>query len=79
MFSILYMPTIPTQFLFAQVSNASGEMKVTRVANTGTFRKEQLISDDCFILDTAGKIFVWKGKSKGNVELLSLYFSPNIV
>ncbi|XP_075440844.1 macrophage-capping protein-like [Ascaphus truei] len=31
------------------------------------FRKEQLISDDCFILDSAGKIYVWKGK-KANKE-----------
>lgn len=50
-----------------QVSNVTGEMKVTRVADGGTFRKEQLISDDCFILDTAGKIYVWKGK-KANKE-----------
>ncbi|XP_073453100.1 macrophage-capping protein [Aquarana catesbeiana] len=50
-----------------QVSNATGEMKVTRVADGGTFRKEQLISDDCFILDTVGKLYVWKGK-KANKE-----------
>ncbi|XP_018428701.1 PREDICTED: macrophage-capping protein [Nanorana parkeri] len=50
-----------------QVSNATGEVKVTRVADGGTFRKEQLLSDDCFILDTAGKIFVWNGK-KANKE-----------
>ncbi|XP_053548355.1 macrophage-capping protein [Bombina bombina] len=50
-----------------QVSNASGKMQVTRVGEGGTFQKQQLISDDCFILDCAGKIFVWKGK-KANKE-----------
>ncbi|KAM9324958.1 macrophage-capping protein [Gastrophryne carolinensis] len=50
-----------------QVSNASGEMKVTRIADGGILRKEELISDDCFIMDTTGKIYVWKGK-KANKE-----------
>ncbi|XP_068111719.1 macrophage-capping protein [Hyperolius riggenbachi] len=51
-----------------QVSDASGEMKVTRVADGGIFRKEQLLSDDCFILDTAGKLFVWRGKKANKDE-----------
>ncbi|XP_063290342.1 macrophage-capping protein [Pelobates fuscus] len=50
-----------------QVSNASGKMQVTRVGHGGVFQKEQLLSDDCFILDTAGKLYVWKGK-KANKE-----------
>lgn len=62
-FTEVCMATITVQCLFAQVSNATGEMKVTRVADGGTFRKEQLISDDCFILDTVGKLYVWKGNS----------------
>uniref|UniRef100_A0A8C5PQ88 Macrophage-capping protein n=1 Tax=Leptobrachium leishanense TaxID=445787 RepID=A0A8C5PQ88_9ANUR len=50
-----------------QVSNASGQMQVSRVGDGGVFQKEQLLSDDCFIMDTAGKIYVWKGK-KANKE-----------
>ncbi|XP_069608806.1 macrophage-capping protein [Ranitomeya imitator] len=50
-----------------QVSNASGKMQVSRVADGAIFRKVQLISEDCFILDTAGKLYVWKGK-KANKE-----------
>ncbi|XP_075073404.1 macrophage-capping protein [Mixophyes fleayi] len=50
-----------------QVSNATGQMQVSRVGDGGVYRKEQLISDDCFILDTAGKLYVWKGK-KANKE-----------
>ncbi|XP_063814510.1 macrophage-capping protein [Pseudophryne corroboree] len=50
-----------------QVSNASGQMQVSRVGEGGIYRKEQLLSDDCFILDTDRKIYVWKGK-KANKE-----------
>ncbi|KAM4636552.1 macrophage-capping protein-like isoform 1-T2 [Discoglossus pictus] len=50
-----------------QVSNASGKMQVSRVGEGCLFRKEQLITDDCFILDSVGKIYVWKGK-KANKE-----------
>ncbi|XP_056387046.1 macrophage-capping protein isoform X2 [Hyla sarda] len=51
-----------------QVSNASGKMQVSRVADGAVLKKEQLISDDCFILDTAGKIYVWKGKKANREE-----------
>ncbi|XP_053306561.1 macrophage-capping protein [Spea bombifrons] len=49
-----------------QVSNATGQMQVSRIGD-GVYKKEQLISDDCFILDTSGKLYVWKGK-KANKE-----------
>lgn len=50
-----------------QVSNASGKMQVSRVADGAILCKEQLVTDDCFILDTAGRLYVWKGK-KANKE-----------
>ncbi|XP_041425012.1 macrophage-capping protein isoform X2 [Xenopus laevis] len=50
-----------------KVSNASGQMQVTCVGDGALLRKEQLISDDCFILDCVGKIYVWKGR-KANKE-----------
>ncbi|KAM8924330.1 macrophage-capping protein [Pelodytes ibericus] len=51
-----------------QVSNASGQMQVSRVGDGAILQKEQLISDDCFILDTAGKLYVWKGKRANKEE-----------
>uniref|UniRef100_F6SUF5 Capping protein (actin filament), gelsolin-like n=1 Tax=Xenopus tropicalis TaxID=8364 RepID=F6SUF5_XENTR len=51
-----------------KVSNASGQMQVTHVGDGALFHKEQLISDDCFILDCVGKIYVWKGKRANKEE-----------
>lgn len=46
-----------------KVSDATGSMKLTKVAEKSPFAKELLARDDCFILDNGanGKIFVWKG------------------
>ncbi|KAM5158103.1 scinderin [Mantella aurantiaca] len=47
------------------VSDASGSMKVSVVAEENPFCKDMLISEECFILDHSAdkKIFVWKGKN----------------
>ncbi|XP_066487512.1 scinderin [Tiliqua scincoides] len=47
------------------VSDASGSMKVSVVAEENPFLRAMLLSEECFILDNgvARKIFVWKGKN----------------
>ncbi|KAM9325757.1 gelsolin isoform 2-T3 [Gastrophryne carolinensis] len=52
-----------------RVSNGSGAMSVSLVADENPFTQAALSSDDCFILDhgSDGKIFVWKGKN-ANIE-----------
>lgn len=52
-----------------RVSNGSGSMSVSLVADENPFTQSALNSDDCFILDhgSDGKIFVWKGKN-ANLE-----------
>ncbi|XP_012730232.1 capping protein (actin filament), gelsolin-like b [Fundulus heteroclitus] len=46
-----------------KVSDATGSMTTTKVAEKSPFAKELLVRDDCFILDNGanGKVFVWKG------------------
>lgn len=46
-----------------QVSDMTGKMSLTKVSESSPFRQDQLITDDCFILDNGqcGKIYVWKG------------------
>lgn len=46
-----------------QVSNATGQMNLTKVADSSPFALELLVSDDCFVLDNGlcGKIYIWKG------------------
>ncbi|XP_015275092.1 PREDICTED: adseverin [Gekko japonicus] len=46
------------------VSDASGSMKMSVVAEENPFSRAMLLSEECFILDhgVARKIFVWKGK-----------------
>ncbi|XP_075443347.1 scinderin-like [Ascaphus truei] len=44
------------------VSDASGSMEVSVVSEESPFSKTMLLTDECFILDGADKIFVWKGK-----------------
>uniref|UniRef100_A0A8C1L8A2 Gelsolin n=1 Tax=Cyprinus carpio TaxID=7962 RepID=A0A8C1L8A2_CYPCA len=53
-----------------KVSNASGGMSVTLVAEENPFSQSALQSTDCFILDhgSNGKIFVWKGQLNANKE-----------
>ncbi|KAK0133564.1 Adseverin [Merluccius polli] len=45
------------------VSDASGDMKVSLVSEENPFLQDQLLSEECFILDNGKnkKIFVWKG------------------
>lgn len=47
------------------VSDASGSMNVSVVAEENPFSQAMLISEECFILDHSAdkKIFVWKGKN----------------
>lgn len=53
----LALPILP------QVSDATGQMNLTKVADSSPFALELLLSDDCFVLDNGlcGKIYVWKG------------------
>ncbi|TRY81538.1 hypothetical protein DNTS_012067 [Danionella cerebrum] len=46
-----------------KVSNATGQMTLTKLCDKGPFSRELLEKDDCFILDNGfnGKIYVWKG------------------
>ncbi|XP_021109827.1 adseverin isoform X2 [Heterocephalus glaber] len=52
------------------VSDASGSMKVTVVAEENPFTMAMLLSEECFILDhgAAKQIFVWKGKDANPEE-----------
>lgn len=58
---------------FSQVSNATGQMTLTKLCDRGPFSQELLEKDDCFILDNGsnGKIYVWKGDS------LKLFMIPS--
>jgi len=44
-----------------QLSDASGQLKLTEVA-TGSFKKTELKSDDVFIVDIGTEAFIWVGK-----------------
>ncbi|XP_036381933.1 gelsolin-like isoform X2 [Megalops cyprinoides] len=59
-----------TQVKLYKVSNASGDLTVTMVAEKSPFSQSALESSDCFILDhgSTGKIFVWKGKDANTEE-----------
>lgn len=52
-----------TWSLSAQISDASGQMKVTCVEPSSPFKQAVLSPDECYILDNGvdGNIFVWKG------------------
>uniref|UniRef100_A0AC11DUZ5 Scinderin n=1 Tax=Ovis aries TaxID=9940 RepID=A0AC11DUZ5_SHEEP len=52
------------------VSDASGSMKVSLVAEENPFSMAMLLSEECFILDhgAAKQIFVWKGKDANPQE-----------
>uniref|UniRef100_A0A8C9INI4 Gelsolin-like domain-containing protein n=2 Tax=Piliocolobus tephrosceles TaxID=591936 RepID=A0A8C9INI4_9PRIM len=53
-----------------QVSDATGQMNLTKVADSSPFALELLISDDCFVLDNGlcGKIYIWKGRKANEKE-----------
>ncbi|KAM4687603.1 scinderin-like [Discoglossus pictus] len=45
------------------VSDASGSMQVSVVSEESPFSMSMLLTDECFVLDSADKkIFIWKGK-----------------
>nr|XP_036868071.1 macrophage-capping protein isoform X2 [Manis javanica] len=61
----------PEEDLMAdQVSNATGQMNLTKVADSSPFALELLVSDDCFVLDNGlcGKIYIWKGQKANEKE-----------
>lgn len=63
--------------IIAQVSNASGTISVTLVAEENPFPQSALESTDCFILDhgSNGKIFVWKGQLRRSFKFIqNLHF-----
>ena len=49
--------------ILPQVSDATGQMSLTKVADSSPFAPEMLIPDDCFVLDNGlcSKIYIWKG------------------
>uniref|UniRef100_A0A8C4Q0L1 Scinderin like a n=1 Tax=Eptatretus burgeri TaxID=7764 RepID=A0A8C4Q0L1_EPTBU len=53
-----------------KVSDANGQLEVTKVASKTPFKQQQLDSNDCFLLDNgaAGIIFLWKGKGANAEE-----------
>uniref|UniRef100_A0A672YR79 Gelsolin n=1 Tax=Sphaeramia orbicularis TaxID=375764 RepID=A0A672YR79_9TELE len=53
-----------------KVSNADGEMDITKVGEQSPFSQDALQSGDCFILDNGanGRIYVWKGKEANAQE-----------
>uniref|UniRef100_A0A5F9CXG4 Macrophage-capping protein n=1 Tax=Oryctolagus cuniculus TaxID=9986 RepID=A0A5F9CXG4_RABIT len=53
-----------------KVSDATGQMNLTKVADSSPFAPELLVSDDCFVLDNGlcGKIYIWKGRKANEKE-----------
>uniref|UniRef100_A0A7N9AVE3 Scinderin like a n=1 Tax=Mastacembelus armatus TaxID=205130 RepID=A0A7N9AVE3_9TELE len=57
------------------ISDASGSLKTSLVADKNPFKQSMLSQSDCYILDNGGdnKIFVWKG-----IQLRCLFISSNM-
>ncbi|XP_068957196.1 macrophage-capping protein isoform X3 [Petaurus breviceps papuanus] len=53
-----------------KVSDATGQMHLSKMADSSPFAVELLIDDDCFVLDNGlcGKIYVWKGRKANEKE-----------
>ncbi|OBS57184.1 hypothetical protein A6R68_11689 [Neotoma lepida] len=53
-----------------KISDATGQMNLTKVADSSPFASELLIPDDCFVLDNGrcGKISIWKGRKANEKE-----------
>merc|ERR1712154_202899 len=49
------------------ISDASGVMEINEVCS-GQLDKSKLVSDDAFILDAGGSVFVWVGKGANKAE-----------
>ncbi|XP_048368924.1 macrophage-capping protein [Sphaerodactylus townsendi] len=52
------------------VSDMTGKMRLIKISDSSPFSQEQLITDDCFILDNGlcGKIYIWKGHKANEQE-----------
>jgi len=59
----------PVTLSMHHVSDASGKMTIKEVCK-GKLDKSALVSDDCFIVDAGGMIFVWVGKGANKNEKL---------
>uniref|UniRef100_A0A8C4TD54 Scinderin like b n=1 Tax=Erpetoichthys calabaricus TaxID=27687 RepID=A0A8C4TD54_ERPCA len=57
------------------VSDASGSMKTSLIADASPFKKEMLSTSECYILDNGadGRIFLWKGAGANNEERKSAH------
>lgn len=57
--------------LLLQISDASGSMKTSVVAQTSPFKQEMLSLEECYILDNGvdKNVFVWKGVSLNNFKI----------
>lgn len=53
-----------------RVSDNSGQLEVTPVGS-GSLKKEQLDTSDCFIVDVGSEVFVWVGKGSTQQEKTS--------
>ncbi|XP_034292858.1 macrophage-capping protein isoform X1 [Pantherophis guttatus] len=65
-----------------KVSDMTGKMSLTTVSESSPFLQDQLITDDCFILDNGqhGKIFVWKGlKANEQEQQAALRVAENFI
>nr|KAF6444226.1 hypothetical protein HJG59_008534 [Molossus molossus] len=69
-----------------KVSDATGQMNLTKVADSSPFALNLLIPDDCFVLDNGlcGKIYIWKGRKANEKErqaaedfISRLRYAPN--
>jgi len=50
-----------------QLSDSTGQLKLTEIAS-GSFKKNQLKSDDVMIVDIGTEAFVWVGKGASKKE-----------
>uniref|UniRef100_A0AAR2JZ67 Gelsolin-like domain-containing protein n=1 Tax=Pygocentrus nattereri TaxID=42514 RepID=A0AAR2JZ67_PYGNA len=69
---VLYMVTL--------ISDATGSMKTSVVAQSSPFKQAMLSPDECYILDNGGdnNVFVWKGVVQSYVRRLGLSLSLQI-
>ncbi|XP_070764333.1 scinderin like a [Enoplosus armatus] len=59
------------------ISDATGSMKATKVADKNPFQQDMLSQSECYILDNGGdnKIFIWKGKNANADERKAASFA----
>jgi len=51
----------------ARVSDATGQLSFSKVAS-GSFKRDQLVSDDAFVVDNGEEVFAWIGKGASAAE-----------